>query len=141
MFQNFTDWPDTTVAPAREVPSPARPAPIRRADWPGPGPINLAIHDLPHASASLEWWYVNSHLRAAGGEEYSLFASFFRVRSGKDEQTGEDWHTHYLTWALTDVQQRKYHGTALLDLAAPDIAVRGIDEGKLREDPRMCRAL
>jgi geranylgeranyl pyrophosphate synthase/predicted secreted hydrolase len=141
MFQELTALPD--VAPARvgEVAESARPVPGRRADWPGPGPIDLAVHDLPHASASLEWWYVNSHLRAAGGADYSLFASFFRVRSGTDEKTGAAWFTHFLTWALTDVRQRKYHGTALLDPAAPEIAVRGIDEGKLREDPRLCRAL
>src|SRR5262249_57838084 len=44
-------------------------------------------------------------------------------------------------WALTEVRERKYHGTVLLDPAAPQIALRGIDEGTLREDPRVCRAL
>ena len=32
------------------------------ADWPGPGPIDLDLHDLPHASSTMEWWYVNTHL-------------------------------------------------------------------------------
>jgi predicted secreted hydrolase len=81
-----------------------------RPDWPGPGPIDLAVHDLPHASAGLEWWYVNSHLRAAGGAGFSLFASFLRVRSGKDEMTGEDWFTHYLIRALTDVRTKTSAG-------------------------------
>ncbi len=141
MFQDLTALPDAALTRVGEVAEPVRPLVRRPADWPGPGPIDLAVHDLPHASAGLEWWYVNSHLQAAGGADFSLFASFFRVRSGKDEKTGEGWFTHYLTWALTDVRERKYHGTALLDPAAPEIAVRGIDEGTLREDPRVCRAL
>ena len=138
MVEHFTAWPDAVVEPIRKD---FAPTPRLRPDWPGPGPIDLAVHDLPHASAGLEWWYVNSHLRAAGGAEFSLFASFFRVRSGKDEMTGEDWFTHYLIWALTDVRAKKYHGTALLDPAAPQIALRGLDKGTREEDPRLCRAL
>ncbi|HRG91124.1 MAG TPA: lipocalin-like domain-containing protein, partial [Chitinophagales bacterium] len=47
-------------------------------DWPQPGPIDLKIHDLPHASSSTEWWYMHTHIKAKGGREFSLFASFFR---------------------------------------------------------------
>ena len=32
-------------------------------DWPGPGAIDLSVQDLPHGSATLEWWYLNCHLR------------------------------------------------------------------------------
>jgi geranylgeranyl pyrophosphate synthase len=42
---------------------------------------------------------------------------------------------------LTDVRGKKYRGTALLDPAATQIALRGIDEGRCDEDPRICRAL
>lgn len=138
MVAQFTARPDAVTEPIHDD---FPPAPRLRPDWPGPGPIDLAVHDLPHASASLEWWYVNCHLRAAGGAEFSLFASFFRVRGGSDEKTGEDWFTHYLTWALTDVRTKKYHGTVLLDPAAPEIALRGLDEGARVEDPRLRRAL
>lgn len=136
MAVQFMARPNAATEPIREDFAPPR---RLRPDWPGPGPIDLAVHDLPHASAGLEWWYVNSHLRAVGGAEFSLFASFFRVRSGKDEATGEDWFTHYLTWALTDVRAKKYHGTVLLDPAAPEIALRGLD--KRVQDPRLRGAL
>src|SRR5688572_14377941 len=53
-------------------------------DWPTDGPIDLARHDLPHASSTTEWWYVNSHLTAADGRPLSLFAAFFRIATGKD---------------------------------------------------------
>jgi geranylgeranyl pyrophosphate synthase/predicted secreted hydrolase len=131
-------WPDPVIEPIHDDIALTQ---RLRPDWPGPGPIDLAVHDLPHALAGLEWWYVNSHLRAAEGAEFSLFASFFRVRSGKDKMTGEDWFTHYLIWALTDVRTKKYHGTVLLDPAAPEIALRGLDKRAREEDPRLCRAL
>ena len=53
---------------------------MRRAfeDWPEPGPIDLAIHDLPHRSSTTEWWYVNTHLELEGSRSVSLFAAFFR---------------------------------------------------------------
>src|SRR5947207_3146376 len=124
MFEARMDCSTATLEPVRQDFEPVYPRQRCPVDWPGPGPIDLAVHDRPHPSAGLEWWYVNSHLRAVGGAEFSLFASFFRVRSGKDAKTGQDWFTHYLTWALTDVQRKKYHGTALLDPAAPEIALR-----------------
>lgn len=49
-------------------------------DWPGPGPIELRSADLPHDSADTEWWYVNGHVTDdKSGDEYSFFASFFRI--------------------------------------------------------------
>ena len=42
------------------------------ADWPGPGPIDLNVHDRPHASASTEWWYVHTHLETEDKRPLSL---------------------------------------------------------------------
>src|SRR5688572_6369863 len=75
---------------------------LRPADWPGPGPIDLAVHDLPHASSTLEWWYVNAHLATASGRDVSLFASFFRTAVGRNEDAGNHIYAHALTWALVD---------------------------------------
>src|SRR5262245_20232731 len=33
--------------------------------WPAPGPIDLALHDVPHPAAETEWWYVNAHVELA----------------------------------------------------------------------------
>ena len=46
------------------------------ADWPQEGPIDLAVHDLPHRSSATEWWYVNTHVTTADGQDLSLFAAF-----------------------------------------------------------------
>src|SRR5689334_11624899 len=49
-------------------------------DWPPlVGEIDLAIHDLPHKSSNLEWWYLNAHLADQNNPEnkFSIFASFF----------------------------------------------------------------
>ena len=47
------------------------------SDWPGAGAVDLATHDLPHASSTLEWWYVNAHVETESGRDLSMFASFF----------------------------------------------------------------
>ncbi|MEK7066529.1 MAG: lipocalin-like domain-containing protein, partial [Patescibacteria group bacterium] len=77
------------------------------SDWPVPGPIDLSTHDLPHASATTEWWYVNAHLIAADGRALSLFAAFFRIVDGK-RPDGSPEYAHSLTWALSDVAKGEY---------------------------------
>ena len=57
-------------------------------DWPGPGPIDLDVHDLPHASSTLEWWYQNGHITTTDGRHLSFFAAFFRQAKSKDKTTG-----------------------------------------------------
>ena len=85
------------------------------ADWPAPGPIDLATHDLPHASSTLEWWYVNAHLVTADSRAFALFAAFFRVDVTKRDAPGRTYG-HCLIWALID-------GTLLRAFAArPPVA-------------------
>src|ERR1051325_6272211 len=48
------------------------------ADWLARGALDLGVHDLPHASSTLEWWYVNAHVETETGRELALFAAFFR---------------------------------------------------------------
>jgi geranylgeranyl pyrophosphate synthase/predicted secreted hydrolase len=74
-----------------------------RPDWPGyTGPIDLDIHDLPHASSHTEWWYINTHLELDDGRKVSAFFAFFRTVKSTDELTGEKTFGHALNWALTD---------------------------------------
>jgi geranylgeranyl pyrophosphate synthase/predicted secreted hydrolase len=113
----------------------------RPRDWPTDGPIDLALHDPPHASAGIEWWYVNAHLAAVDGHAWSLFAAFFRLDAGEDAPSGARRHRHYLTWALVDVAGRRYLYDTLLDPSAPDEGLRRLDRGRGGYDPRMRRAL
>lgn len=110
------------------------------ADWPGPGPIDLAIHDRPHDSAKMEWWYVNSHLRSEEGQDYSVFAAFFRVDMSAKDAT-ERTYTHFLTWALVDATAGRYFPHTLLDPLSPSLAVEDIDRRAGRSDPRLMRAM
>lgn len=73
------------------------------SDWPPPGPINLTLHDPPHASASLEWWYVNAHLDTEGGARYAVFAAFFRCERKAERSHDEPTHFHAVTWRLVDL--------------------------------------
>lgn len=116
------------------------PTDSRPTDWPAPGSIDLAVHDLPHASSTLEWWYVNSHLTVADGREFSLFAAFFRVRDGQHERP-EECYVHFLTWGFTDVSSGRFSAHTRLDPRAPEMALRDIDAQGIGEDERLTRAL
>ena len=89
------------------------------ADWPAAGPIDLAVHDLPHRSSATEWWYVNTHVKTIDGHDLSLFAAFFRIISGKDEKTGAPIYAHSCTWALSDVGSKTYVARSFVDANAP----------------------
>ncbi len=114
-------------------------SPQAPSDWPGNGPIDLGAHDLPHASSTTEWWYVNSHLRA-GDRELSLFAAFFRIVSGK-KTDGSPEYAHSLTWAISDVKTGRYLPQSRVDARAPSIGLEKIKQGHGSKDPRLNRAM
>src|SRR5688572_5987675 len=111
------------------------------SDWPGAGPIDLAVHDLPHASSTTEWWYLKAHVRTLDGRPLSLFAAFFRVLKGRDETTGELLWAHSLTWALSDPQRKRYVSESLVDRDAPRLGLEKIDRGEGTRDARILRAM
>jgi predicted secreted hydrolase len=97
-------------------------APAERPDWPGPvGEIDLALHDLPHASSATEWWYLNTHLVDADdpAAQFSAFAAFFRVLKHTDASSGGRSYAHALNWALSDVGAKKYVQECVLDRDSP----------------------
>lgn len=112
-----------------------------KSDWPGPGAIDLDVHDRPHASASIEWWYLNAHLQTSSGRAFSMFAAFFQLVKGHDERTKAPLHGHALTWAISDVEQTRYLSESRLDRDSPRIGLERIDGAKAKGDPRMRRAL
>ena len=116
--------------------------PLARApkDWPAPGPIDLQEQDLPHASATLEWWYLNCHLRTLSGREFSVFAAFFRQASGADE-SGAFEYAHSVSWALCDVDQRRFSPTVAVDAAAPGLGLKKLKGSDTEQDDRLSRAL
>ncbi len=109
-------------------------------DWPEPGPIDLAVHDLPHESARVEWWYVNAHVTAADGRPFSLFAAFFVVDTS-DPKDNQKQYSHFITWALTDVDGQRYFPETLLDARSPEMAVAELDGGHGPRDQRLAQAL
>ncbi len=110
-------------------------------DWPGPGPLDLAVHDLPHASSATEWWYVNTHVTTVDGRQLSLFASFFRIVKGRDEATGEPQYAHSLSWAMTDPARKAYWGETLVDRDAPRLGLDKLERGEGSQDQRLRRAM
>jgi geranylgeranyl pyrophosphate synthase/predicted secreted hydrolase len=110
------------------------------ADWPRAGPIDLQVHDLPHSSASLEWWYVNAHLETLEGRELGIFAAFFRQARGRGER-GELRYTHSVAWALSDPQDQRYVCKVAVDADAAALGLEKLDAGAGLEDERIRRAL
>jgi geranylgeranyl pyrophosphate synthase/predicted secreted hydrolase len=61
-------------------------------DWPLIGSylngsiIDLSVHDLPHKSSDLEWWYINCLVKDDNNIDYSLFGCMFQVFSKKLEK-------------------------------------------------------
>ncbi len=115
--------------------------PPRPEDWPAAGPIDLEVHDRPHASSTTEWWYLKAHVQTTDGRPFSLFAAFFRVLKGHDEKTGELQYAHSLTWALSDPIRRRYCAQSLVDPDAPRLGVERIDRGEGASDPLLRRAM
>src|SRR5262245_11886115 len=112
------------------------------ADWPAPGSIDLSVHDRPHASSAMEWWYVHSHATTVDNRRFSLFAAFFRVEVSDDgDDSAARHHQHFLTWALIDPARQRYTPHTLLDRAAPGSALKRIDQGRGPRDARLARAL
>jgi geranylgeranyl pyrophosphate synthase/predicted secreted hydrolase len=113
----------------------------RALDWPGPGPIDLGTHDLPHASSSLEWWYVNSYITLAGGRTLGVFAAFFRQLASDPGEPGARAYTHSVAWGLSLADEARFSCKVAVDGRAPAVGLRNLDTGAKRDDPRIERAL
>lgn len=109
------------------------------SDWPADGPIDLKIHDLPHASSTTEWWYMHSHIKA-GERNFSLFASFFVSAIGFDKKTKQPDYAYSLIWGISDLDKKKYHTVSLVDRRAPKLGIERIKKGELVKDPHLKRA-
>jgi geranylgeranyl pyrophosphate synthase/predicted secreted hydrolase len=115
-------------------------------DWPEEGVIDLDIHDLPHMTSTLEWWYQNAHLECAGGRKFSMFVSFFRKMISYDEASGEADYAHSISWALIDLdkekdrEKNKYYNVSIIDQRAPEKGLEKLRNGELVKDSRFRRA-
>lgn len=114
---------------------------VRPSDWPAAeGDIDLMTADLPHASANTEWWYVNSHAKDAEGNEFSVFASFFRVFKGKDKD-GNPQHLHALSGGVLDVAKKAYYPVTYVDAETPKVLKYQLENGMYDLDSRLARAM
>lgn len=111
------------------------------ADWPGPGPIDLGVHDLPHASSTTEWWYQNTHLETVTGRKLSLFASFFTIVSKFDEVTKRPDYAYSCTWALSDPARQAYIAESRVDKRAAAMGLKKMERGEGSSDNRLQRAM
>lgn len=114
------------------------------ADWPAlntAAPVDLTVHDLPHASSTTEWWYMNGHCVTEAGQRYSLFAAFFRREKGRDPKTHESLYAHSLTWAICDVEGESFPHVSRVDQSAAEEGLKRMNRGLGSKDERLNRAL
>jgi geranylgeranyl pyrophosphate synthase/predicted secreted hydrolase len=109
-------------------------------DWPGAGPIDLCVHDAPHASSTLEWWYVNAHLELAGGRPVAVFAAFFRQLAREGEDGRPRAYTHSVAWGISLSDERRYVSKVAVDTLAPEVGLKNLDSGAKNDDQRIERA-
>lgn len=103
------------------------------SDWPGPGLVNLAVHDPPHQSSNIELWYVNGHFEITNGHKLSIFAAFFRIINDSHDTTERADYAHSVMWALTDTNNKVYYADSQLDKSAPEIWRKRIREGRSKD--------
>jgi geranylgeranyl pyrophosphate synthase/predicted secreted hydrolase len=85
-------------------------------DWPSDeSEISLDIHDLPHSTSNIEWWYCNGHLTDSNHNHYSIFASFFRTIDNYRSTSDQIHYLHALTWAIIDIKNHQYYTSSSLD--------------------------
>ena len=98
-------------------------------DWPGNDdthsrPIDLNVHDLPHASSTTEWWYTNGHCVLESKRSFAYFAAFFRKVAGYHPVTRAPRYTHSLTWAIYDVSGARSTFVSRVDASASQEGLR-----------------
>jgi len=103
--------------------------------FPAPtGDIDFHKYDQPQTRSMLEWWYVNTHVTSKrNGQKFSLFSSWF-AQADKTSLTEEEAaagksyeYFHACTWALSDVDNKKYHADCLLDHRTCDRLITKLD--------------
>lgn len=112
----------------------------RAEDWPGPGPIDLAVHDPPHASSTLEWWYINTHLELEGGKKVAVFAAFFRQLADAGDDLRGRAYTHSVAWGMSLIDERRFISKVAVDPLAPKVGLDNLDAGVKTDDERVERA-
>ena len=109
------------------------------------GAIDLAVHELPHASSTIEWWYMNCHVTTKEGRQLSVFASFFRRLLEYDEKNKRFNYGHSITWAIFDdkgnERKEKYFPVSLVDKVAPKMGLDKIKKGEIVNDNSLRKAV
>ncbi|HET8932736.1 MAG TPA: polyprenyl synthetase family protein [Polyangiales bacterium] len=110
-------------------------------DWPADGPIHLNIHDLPHASSSLESWHATGECHVAELRRFAFFAAFVRRIEGYHPATRAPRYTHSLTWAIYDLTGQQCAFVSRVDARASEDTLRRVRAQLGSRDEHYNRAL
>ena len=69
-----------------------------------------------------------------------MFASFFLLLLELDMKTGLHNYAYYLTWAISDLDNKTYYPISLVDKQAPKIGLERLQKGDVVRDPYLKKA-
>jgi predicted secreted hydrolase len=81
-------------------------------------PLSTAFPVAPHRNVTIEWWYLNAHVRSATGNNLAIVGSFFRfghISSLSGAEHRAPLQSYYLIYAITDIDHHKHYAYSLGD--------------------------
>ena len=100
-------------------------------DWPNVDEeISIDIHDLPHRSSNIEWWYCHCHLTGSNNQPYAIFASFFRTFDNHRSTPEQHQYLYALIWGIVDIKNQNYYSSSQLDRSSIERSLNGTELSK-----------
>ena len=80
-----------------------------------PVPLSKTFPVAPHTNVGIEWWYLNTHVTTSAGRHLAVIASFFRFGQGEKVGGNTTPQSHYLIYAVTDLDAKTHQTYSLAD--------------------------
>ncbi len=80
-----------------------------------PVPLSKTFPVAPHDNVGIEWWYLNTHVTTSAGRHLAVVASFFRFGQGAGVSGNTTPQSHYLIYAVTDLDAKTHQTYSLAD--------------------------
>ncbi len=78
-------------------------------------PLSKTFPVAPHDNVGIEWWYLNTHVTTSAGRHLAVIASFFRFGQGAGVSGNTTPQSHYLIYAVTDLDAKTHQTYSLAD--------------------------
>ena len=97
------------------LPHPSCAAVLHAGAGANPAPLSKTFPVAPHSNVGIEWWYLNTHVTTSAGRHLAVIASFFRFGQGAGAGGNTTPQSHYLIYAVTDLDAKTHQTYSLAD--------------------------